>query len=148
MPDQPPRQHLGHLGFEQLGVRRHQRAGQVGQEMVDPAVPAQVLDHRVQPAELLAELRVQRPVRRRPAFGPDTDTAAAWAEAVADTGVQWGPANVAPAGELSDAVTSISSRVPRPNSRRRRTSRVPRMTASPPRSRRTCARASFIVPAR
>ncbi len=48
----------------------------------------------------------------------------------------------------SDAVTSISSRDPRPNRRRRRTSRVARITASPPRSRRTWARASLIVPAR
>ena len=59
VPDQPAGQDLGHVGLEQLGVGRHQRAGQVGQQVVDPAVPAQVLDHRVQPAELLAELRVQ-----------------------------------------------------------------------------------------
>jgi hypothetical protein len=54
--DQPPRQGLGDLGLEQAGVGRHQFARQVGQQVVEPAVLAQILDHRVEPAELLAEV--------------------------------------------------------------------------------------------
>ena len=53
-----------------------------------------------------------------------------------------------PTGMVSVAVTSTSARGPRPKSRRRRTSRADRITASPPRSRRTRVRASFIVLAR
>ena len=59
VPHQPAGQDLRHVGLDQLGVGRNQRAGKVGQQVVDLAVAAQGLDHRVQPAELLAEPRVQ-----------------------------------------------------------------------------------------
>ena len=51
-------------------------------------------------------------------------------------------------GIVSLAVTTTTARDPRPNSRRRRTSRAERITASPPKSRRTRVIASFIVLAR
>ena len=59
VPHQPAGQHLGHVGFEQLGVHRHERRGEFGEQVVDPSGAAQRLDHRVQPAELLAEAGVQ-----------------------------------------------------------------------------------------
>ena len=137
VPHQPAGQHLRDVGLDQLRVGRHQRAGQVGQQVVDVSVAAQGLDHRVQPAELLAEPRLQGRRRRRPAA------------IVADLRPGRPRLTVdAPTGIVSVAVTSTSARGPRPKSRRRRTSRADRITASPPRSRRTRVRASFIVLAR
>ena len=52
---QSPAKHLGHVGLDQLRVGRHQRARQVRKQVIDVTVPAQVLDHRVQPPELFAE---------------------------------------------------------------------------------------------
>ena len=51
-------------------------------------------------------------------------------------------------GIVSLAVTTTTARDPRPKSLRRRTSRAERITASPPKSRRTRVIASFIVLAR
>ena len=65
VPDQPAGQDLGDVRLDQLRVGRHQLGGEIGQQVVDPAVAAERLDHRVQPAELLAEPRLQG--RRGPA---------------------------------------------------------------------------------
>ena len=68
MPHQPPRQHLGDLGLHQPRIRRNQLAGKVGQQVIDPALAAQRLDHRVQPAELLSELGLEH--RRKASIRP------------------------------------------------------------------------------
>ncbi len=59
VPHQPAGQDLRNVGLDQLRVGRNQRAREVGQQVVDVSVAAQGLDHRVQPAELLADPRLQ-----------------------------------------------------------------------------------------
>ena len=65
VPHQPASQDLGNIGLDQLRVGRNQRAGKLGEQVVDVSALAQGLDHRVQPAELLADPRLQgRPTLR------------------------------------------------------------------------------------
>ena len=67
VPHQSASQDLRNVGLDQLRVGRNQGAGKVGEQVVDVSAAAQGLDHRVQPAELFADPRLQggRRVRGR-----------------------------------------------------------------------------------
>ena len=62
--EQPPRQRLGNFSLQQLGIRRHKFARQVGEQVVDPPGPAQPFDQRVQSAQTLVELQMEGRRRR------------------------------------------------------------------------------------